>query len=364
MFGRLFGRAPRHHPLPRFRSAKRILVVGEFWQGANGRGYARAFRELGFDVIELDVNRLFPRFVSLSGRVVSRIMARQFVRNLNQKILNEARAHNIDYAVFIKGVYVDRETISHLKKMNIKTIIFYPDVLFDQPGISENFILENDFIFTTKKFHVDYFKNDLARTVYHLNHGFYSFNDQNAGMDGRTQHYDYDICYVGNASPYKFEWMEKLSLAFADRKIVIVGNGWEALAKGGPLEKCVLGYPVSGDRLGHYISRSRINLAFHFGPVGEHHWQDDVSLRSFQIPAIGGFMLHIDNDEIRSLYAVPDEIDVFSSPEDLIRKVDYYLTNPTLRERMAKRSHLRCIDEHDLTQRVREMMAVVQGTQG
>ena len=364
MFGRIFRRAPRHHPLPQFKPTKRILVVGEFWQGANGRGYARALRDLGFDVVELDVNRFFPRFISLAGRVVSKIMASQFVNNLNQKISIEARSNNIDYALFIKGVYVEPKTVSNLKSMNVKTIIFYPDVLFDHPGISENLILECDLIFTTKKFHVDYFNGSHARKVHHLNHGFYKFNNQNAGMDGRTQHYDYDICYVGNASPYKFAWMEKLSLKFADRKIVIVGNGWEALAKGGPLEKCVLGYPVSGDRLGHYIARSRINLAFHFGPVGDHHWQDNVSLRSFQIPAIGGFMLHIDNDEIRSLYAVPDEIDVFSSPEDLIRKVDYYLTHPTLRERMAKRAHLRCIDEHDLTQRAREMMAVVQGTQG
>ena len=91
------------------------------------------------------------------------------------------------------------------------------------------------------------------------------------------------------------------------------------------------------------VQSSRINVAVHMGPIKPGGWEDLVSTRTFEIPACKGFMLHVDNEEIRSLFEVGEEIDVFANEDELVEKIAYYLARPGLRYRMIERAYARCV---------------------
>ncbi len=82
-------------------------------------------------------------------------------------------------------------------------------------------------------------------------------------------------------------------------------------------------------------------------------WADMVSTRTFEIPACRGFMLHVDNEEIREFYKPGVEIDVFASPEELADKIKFYLRRPDLRAKMIERAFQRCVPNYSYIARAR-----------
>jgi spore maturation protein CgeB len=96
-------------------------------------------------------------------------------------------------------------------------------------------------------------------------------------------------------------------------KLVIVGSDWSGPTRNTPLESCVMGYHLLGDTYSRFLQHVRVNLGIHYGPSGSNGWQDLVSTRTFEIPACKGFMLHIDNEEVRGPFEPGKEIDVFAT---------------------------------------------------
>ena len=66
-------------------------------------------------------------------------------------------------------------------------------------------------------------------------------------------------------------------------------------------------------------------------------------------------MLHIDNDEVREYFKPGKEIDVFSTPEELADKIQFYLARPELREKMIDRAYARCVPSYGYVRRAVEI---------
>jgi spore maturation protein CgeB len=335
---------------------KRIVIAGEFWHGAPAKGFASGFRKLGFDVIEIDVNHFLPLPRTTNLRIASRLLAQQFNKNYNEFILSICRTKNVDVFFQIKGNNVSYSTIDLINKIGIKTVLFYPDVDFNHPGVRLEKTLINKYIFSAKKFHKDFFKKAHGRDIVHLNHGYSSAVHYPRRPLLEESDFEWDISYVGNPSFYKLEWLIAVVTAFPDKRITIIGNNWLEMSQGTPIAPYVARNAITGDAFADVIESSKINLAFHYGPAGTHGWQDAVSARTFQIPAARGFMLHIDSPEIRGLYSISDEIDVFKTPGELNEKIAHYLEHPAIRQRMNQKAHERCVAAYSLDTRAREII--------
>ncbi len=336
-----------------------IVLVGELWHGAPVRGFAQAFRDRGWLVIEIDINQYLSIPNSLTLRAMARFAPRAFESNLNRDIVSICRRHKADYLFFMKGNGIWPETLQKLHLDGVETINFYPDVEFHHPGLAMGTVAGSTWLFSTKSFHVEYFSKAFGREITHLNHGFSRLVHRPRREVLGEHEFDWDISYVGNPSPYKLDWLIGVVESFPEQRIAVVGHRWTAIASGTPLAPYVLGYPLTGDALADIIETSKINIALHFGPVGARGWQDNLSARSFQIPASRGFMLHIDNAEIRDQFDVPEEIDVFSSPGELNAKIEYYLAHPAQRQAMNQRAYLRCLDSYSFDHRVATIIDVI-----
>jgi spore maturation protein CgeB len=88
------------------------------------------------------------------------------------------------------------------------------------------------------------------------------------------------------------------------------------------------------------IAASRINLAI----MGVSKLAlDETSTRTYEIPAVGGFMLHQRSPELLELFGEGKEVATFGSVQELAEKIDYYLAHPEEREATAAAGHRRCV---------------------
>ena len=65
-------------------------------------------------------------------------------------------------------------------------------------------------------------------------------------------------------------------------------------------------------------------------------------MRTFEIPACGGFMLHERSGEVVGFFEERKEADYFDSAEELKDKIRFYLDKDDLRAKIARAGHERC----------------------
>ncbi|HEX7851710.1 MAG TPA: hypothetical protein VF485_18405, partial [Sphingomonas sp.] len=277
----------------------RMMMASEFTHGSTARGLVGGFRALGWDVAEVDVLNFVVRGRGLMSRAAARLLWNNSIAEYNAEILRVAELNKVELFLTIKGVNIARSTVERLRANGTRVVVFYPDVLFDHVGVDEAVLAATDLIVTTKSYHAPYL-DQLVGPARHafVHHGYCpSAHSRRHAPDAIP--YRWDIGFIGNASPHKAAHLAAVARAFPDRRFIVVGNGWTSLARATPLAPYVLGAPISGDYFARAIEETRINLAIHHGEVGSDGWQDLTSTRTFEIPAAGGFMLHVDNDEVR-----------------------------------------------------------------
>lgn len=326
-------------------SRKPIMVfAGSFWTGSSESGLSAGFRDLGWLVQEVD-QRDFG--VQAGGdlllRAAARLTRRMAEDAYRQKLLDVCQALKPDVFLTVKGVGVTAELLRKVKDLGARAVMYYPDVHFAHPGVAVDSFNEYDLFVTTKTFQVEQLTKRLGTDrVAHVPHGYVGAVHQPLFETFAESDHQSDVLYIGNHSGFKQQWLESLVRRDHRLDLRIVGGRWRTKATSGPLADKDINDARTGLAYAREIQSARINIALHMGPTAS-GWGDLVSTRSFEIPACRGFMLHIDNPEIRNLFNPGVEIDVFATPEELADKIAFYLPRPELRARMIERAYARCV---------------------
>jgi len=288
-------------------------------------------------------------------RIASRLMRRMADETYRQKLLDECQVLKPDLFLAIKGVGITSDLIQRIKKTGARAAMYYPDLHFEHPGILQDSFGEYDLFITTKTFQLDYLEALLGKDrVAFVSHGYSGSVHRPVFRTVAEDDYQVDLLYPGNHSAYKQKWLEDTVAISPGPSVEIIGNRWQESASKGLLSACRMPGARVGVAYAEAIQAARINIAVHFGPAGS-DWEDLVSTRTFEIPACKGFMLHIDNDEVRDYFRPGEEIDVFSTPEELADKIKFYLTRPNLRATMIERAYQRCVPAYSYAERAKQI---------
>src|ERR1019366_10514668 len=85
---------------------------------------------------------------------------------------------------------------------------------------------------------------------------------------------------------------------------------------------------------------------------------DLTAMRTYEIPAVGTFMLHERNSEVAEMLREDVDCGMFGSTDELVDKVQYYLAHETERRRIAESGRARIRrDGHSYDDRVRHILA-------
>jgi spore maturation protein CgeB len=336
------------------------VLVGEFFTAAPFPHFAAAMRAEGWDVQEVE----FGNYVGSPGnkwvhRIADRLLPRAKGDALAAAVLAAAASSGADIVLFAKGIGATPALIAQLAARGCRAICWYPDYHFDYPNVDQACFPLFDLFITTKEFqlaHLRALRGDRPTIL--IEHGWSPGVHWRIDPPLAPETRPFDVIFIGNHSPHKEEWMRALVTRLPLLRVAICGHRWPHALSGFPPDTTVAG-PLTGDSMSRAIGHARIAIAVHHGPGGQHGWQDEVSARTFEIPACGTFMLHIDSAHVRTLFDVPGEIDVFADADALAAKVAHYLAHPAAREAAAARAHVRAVPAYSYFEAGRAISAAV-----
>jgi spore maturation protein CgeB len=321
-----------------------MVFAGSFWRGSTEYGLAQGFRKLGWAVHQVDLAGHFPAFgTSIPARAISRLLAAHSRRAYQSAVRDAVHILKPDLFLTVKGSFLTAQVLKSLQEQGVPTVVFYPDFSFEQSDINLDDFAFYDSIITTKSFQVQMLSERFGHgRVAYVPHGY--CDSVHLPLLGRyPETCTFDLQHIGSHTPHKQKWIESLRAYIPEASLGLIGQRWKKPGNSTALNGATICDPLYDCAYSIALQGARINVAVMMGPNSASGWEDLVSTRTFEIPACRSFMLHIDSEEVREFFKVGEEIDVFSSPEELADKARFYLARPDLRQRMIDRAYERCV---------------------
>lgn len=317
------------------------------WFGSDARALSQVLKSQGHSLIEIDEEDYLPwRPQGTAAKILRRLSRRFLSAEYSRAVLERAENAAFDFVLSYKGNLLTPETVSRLREFGKPLYNFYPDVSFvdHTPNIPAALKLY-DCVFTTKCFHGERERVRFGiRNLKHVRHGFDpEVHRPLHASEDVTARYACDISFVGCWSPEKESALTFLLKAAPDLDVRVYGLGWNhASASFRKLLGTGLKPGVFGDELALVYGASRINLGLLSCSSSDATLRDQTTARTFQVPAAGGFMLHEDTREVRSLFTDGKEMMLFGSNEEMVAQIRLALDSPGLREAIRRAGHERC----------------------
>lgn len=163
--------------------------------------------------------------------------------------------------------------------------------------------------------------------------------------------YRHEVVFVGGWSPRRQEMMDALS----DLPVEIYGPGWRKRRNwfNPELRKKVKANRIWNEELVALYNHARIVLNISsWDPT-----RTGLNLRVFDVPATGAFLLTDYSAELAQHFKVGEELDAFSTPQELREKIIHYLSHDQERETIAHTGYEKVLGFESYTDKMRSLVA-------
>lgn len=337
----------------------RVLVVLPMYGGSLpiGTYCVQALRDLGHTAAVFDAPAFYGAFSALKGTGVTTDRLEQlesgFLQVISQAILAQVETFEPDMVLALAQAPMSRQLLRRLSREGVPTAMWFVE---DYKVFTywRAFAPLYDVFAVIQK---EPFLGEL--TAIGQNHALYlpmaalpSFHTPAQLSAADTRYYGADVAFVGAGYPNR----RVAFRALAHKDFKIWGTEWEgesALAahvqQGGARispEDCVKIYTAT-----------RINLNLHSSvqcrdlvPGG-----DFVNPRTFELAAMGAFQL-VDGRTLMPELFDAGMLPTFSSVEEMLEKIDYYLAHPEERAACATLARERVLQRHTYQHRMRQLL--------
>ncbi|MDQ7818389.1 MAG: glycosyltransferase [Melioribacteraceae bacterium] len=332
----------------------KILIVGYFQYEWYEEAWAKVLSELGYSVTRFNISNYyfnsFIRNLSLRKRLsyLTNTIEKSFIQHF-EKVkpqitifykgyhFNSRVFKEVKYKTWITGYDNDDlfggHTHWYVKQKVLKCLPYYDSYhCYREKNLSE---------------YKSFISNVGLLRSYYLPWLHYPSSTQ------FTKNKRNDIVFIGHAEDDKrLDFIENLINNGYPLQLYGEYMNWARYLHKELLSKLPAPYPVYGDIYRKTINDSKICLSFFSNKNN-----DTYTRRVFEIPACGGFLLSTRTDTMKELYEEGKEAEFFSSKEELIDKIRYYLANGEVREKIAIAGYERCIKSgYDIYSRMKQWL--------
>ena len=341
----------------------KVLFLGENCYGSCARAQCMALRRLGCEVVDIDVQTIFPHVRLRSSRALMRLLRKRLVREYNELIIDTASWLNPDILLASKGTFIEAETLRILRRMGIRLYNYYPDPsLFAYNSVFVDSLYEYDCLFYTKiHWKEEAFLKHLRASMF-VAHGYDPEIHAPVPLGQAERHeYGHDVVVIAMHTPHKEKILDELVSRMPSLDLAIWGNHWKERCRSPRLNPYIKGYALTGLSYATAICNAKINLAI----MSSHSvgLQDQTTTRTYEIPACSGFMLHERSPELLTLFTEDEEVACFESPKELVAKVNFYLSDASARNVIALAGYRRCVPAYSYDNRMAEILSWHLNTQ-
>jgi spore maturation protein CgeB len=316
----------------------KVIYVGQFTEGTTSKMRAETIQSILrpeiFHVI--DTNIPFHKTSRLSRTLGFRFKKGPLIKNCNAFIMQELMplVNKIKFNLIWvdKGVYVNENTTKYLREQTLKLVHFTPDpaFTFHQSKLFIKSLPLYDFAITTKSYELKNFYNYLPQNkVIYCTQGF----DEKLHKPYESSKLKEGLLFIGH---HEIEREKVLNILLElNINIVLAGIKWEGFVEKHKKNKYLryLGSGIYGEEYARQISFSKIAWGALSKWIPEQH-----TTRTFEIPACGTVLLTEYNEEVASFFK-DDEVVFYSSTEELVNKVLYFLNNDVELKQLAKKGY-------------------------
>ncbi len=322
----------------------RILYVGPLWHGGTCLQRMRALEDLGYAINPVDSEpiKVKEKQKSLMYRVIRKVFGPRDLARANQKIIGLTKDENFDLVWLDKALTIKPETLEHVRRANRKTIIlgYSPDYMGVKQNQSKRFIKSlplYHIFFTTKSYGVEELESLGVQRVNFIGKAFDPHTHRPLEInDLEKNRFGGPVGFIGD---YEIDRAKHMYyLAEHNIQVRIWGPNWEKKCRLIHPNMKIEGKPLWADDYAKGICSFDINLVF-LRKVNK----DLHTARSIEIPACGGFMLAERTREHLELFQEGKEAEFFSTKEEMLEKIEYYLTNEEKRREIARAGRERCL---------------------
>ncbi len=317
----------------------RILYIGQLWEGSTALGRMNTLNSLGHETVAFDVSPFSTGSSRLLQSVAWRFNAGSVVNKINQAIWREVGGlEGITHIWVDKGVWIYPETIQYLKEATGARAVHYtPDsqIVSQRSRHFMSSIPLYDTLVTTKEWEVDAYKEAGARRVILTYQGYDSQFVPRRVAESELATYGSDVCFVGHTQPHYAERLKTLSSL--NIRLRIWGDAWPRYAERNFWAQGIVAKGLWGENYPVALACAKIGL----GLLGK-HIPETSTTRTFEIPAMGTFLLAERTALHQQLFDEGKEAEFFSSDEEMIEKTRFYLQHDEAREQIAAAGRTRC----------------------
>ena len=327
----------------------RVTILGQFGTTDLASSYARGFRRLGCEVVEVD-------YLSSIGRVGSRIGADRVGRwsgaayRYAKSLDVISRVPPSDLILVIKGHFLSPSVYSALRTAaRCPVVCFNPDNPFNLNGASSfahvlEAIPQYDVYFVWSHALVPQVREAGAGRAEFLAFGV---DDEHFFPEHGDATPEVNLGFIGNWDPERERWLE----AAAPLGLAVWGADWDR-AKSPLIRKAWRGHQVTDRAFRRTAHQARIQLnVLRVQNKGGHN------MRTFELPACGVPVLAEWSAELE-LFFSESEVSSFRTPQDLVSKAERLLADELALKDMASRA-LRRVAEHTYQRRALEILQAV-----
>jgi len=289
-----------------------------------------------------DISILFSNSASHKNGFLERIFNKvKFpldTGGLNKKIIDYVHNSKPDLVFIVKGNLIRPKTLRFLKNKNIKIVSWSLDDMYAWHNRSVYYTLGlkiYDLVVTSKTYNCN--KNELpslgAKVLYQPQS--YYPEIQPYTPECQKSEFAHDVLFVGTFEEDRFRRL----LYLAETGIQVHIYGWAKKYAISPHKNLIFHENhLYGSDFTQSFKCSKISLNFLRKKNRDLH-----TSRSIEIPWSGGFMLAERTQEHSDLFEEGKEAEYFSTNEELVSKIKFYLQNDELRKQIAENGHKKCI---------------------
>jgi len=296
---------------------------------------------------------------SIPSRVARRILGHPIgYRALNAALVAEARRIRPDLVLIGKGAYFAPGTLAAVREASGATLINWATDDPFNPANSTRELIESiplyDLYVCTKRAIMDDVRRAGCGNVAYVRFGYMPqvhFPEPPA-TDEERRRFDCDVTFIGGGDADRAPYFETLIREIPELRLHLYGGYWGRYPKLRPYWR---GNAVGRDfRLAVGGAKIAVNLVRRAN-------HDDHVMRTFELPACGGFVLAERTDTHQELFAEDREAAFFSTPDEMTGKIRDWLPRDDTRRAVAA-AGLRRITQgrNTYADRLAEILAAAQ----
>lgn len=343
----------------------KILFVGHLNEGQTSRMRMEVLSKLGHDVVPLSSQAQWDGVPWLSRRIQQKLNRGPVIERFNRQIQEAARQHRPQLMWAEKQEQMQPQTLEVLRALGVHLLHFTPDPYFTlswkRTALMDACMPLFDTVVTSKRYEMDEYQRTCRQVIY-MPLGYAERHHRPVSPADKItrQSFRSDVGFLGGWEPRREESLSAIAALDCDLKIwgyawdhlidgkwtprramrlkMLAGHDTYTLHANPKLARALQGGEVYGDAYAWALSGARISVGFL-----RHVCPDQHTTRTFEIPACASMMIADRTEEHQEFFEEGKEAEFFSSKDELVEKVNFYLRHEEQREKVARNGYDRCV---------------------